>query len=293
MSSISSLQHRCGLSIGFAQRDSARNNRFCPIPIAAVSTVSSSGSDSQTQRFDRRPEPARSPFAARNVSDHGDDTARKPCARPTRWESWNRRSRSASSPRGTWDAIVVGAGHNGLTCAAYLARSGQQVLVLEARQRVGGACTIDEVWPGYRISPCAYLVGLLPPAGDRRARPAGLRLRVVPRRRRGCSCRSTTAAASSSGTTTSGARRRSAGSRPSTSTAGATSAPSRRGCATPFGPPARATSGSARRPRSRRSTSGSAATTRPGRCSSSGRWSSASRITSRTSGCRWPTSARG
>jgi phytoene dehydrogenase-like protein len=60
-----------------------------------------------------------------------------------------------------WDAIVVGAGHNGLTCAAYLARSGKRVLVLEARERVGGACTLDETWPGFRISPCAYLVGLL------------------------------------------------------------------------------------------------------------------------------------
>jgi phytoene dehydrogenase-like protein len=62
-----------------------------------------------------------------------------------------------------WDSIVVGAGHNGLACAAYLARSGQQVLVLESRRRVGGACTAQEVWPGYRISPCAYLVGLLHP----------------------------------------------------------------------------------------------------------------------------------
>lgn len=62
-----------------------------------------------------------------------------------------------------WDAIIVGAGHNGLTCAAYLARAGRKVLVLESRPRVGGACTIDEVWPGYRVSPCAYLVGLLHP----------------------------------------------------------------------------------------------------------------------------------
>jgi phytoene dehydrogenase-like protein len=62
-----------------------------------------------------------------------------------------------------WDSIIVGGGHNGLTCAAYLARSGQQVLVLESRRRVGGACTVDEPWPGHRISPCAYLVGLLHP----------------------------------------------------------------------------------------------------------------------------------
>ena len=63
-----------------------------------------------------------------------------------------------------WDAIIVGGGHNGLACAAYLARAGKQVLVLEARERLGGACTIEETWPGYRVSPCAYLCGLLHPA---------------------------------------------------------------------------------------------------------------------------------
>jgi len=63
----------------------------------------------------------------------------------------------------TWDAILVGGGHNGLTCAAYLAKAGKKVLVLEARERIGGACTLEEPWPGIRVSPCAYVVGLLHP----------------------------------------------------------------------------------------------------------------------------------
>ena len=62
-----------------------------------------------------------------------------------------------------WDVIVVGAGHNGLACATYLARAGQRVLVLESRERVGGACTVEEPFPNVRMSPCAYLAGLLHP----------------------------------------------------------------------------------------------------------------------------------
>jgi phytoene dehydrogenase-like protein len=62
-----------------------------------------------------------------------------------------------------WDAIIVGGGHNGLTCAAYLAKAGKSVLVLERRDRLGGACTLERPFPDerYVVSPCAYVVGLL------------------------------------------------------------------------------------------------------------------------------------
>jgi phytoene dehydrogenase-like protein len=62
-----------------------------------------------------------------------------------------------------WDAIVVGGGHNGLTAAAYLARAGRSVLVLERRERLGGAATLERPFDDQRfvVSPCAYVVGLL------------------------------------------------------------------------------------------------------------------------------------
>jgi phytoene dehydrogenase-like protein len=63
-----------------------------------------------------------------------------------------------------WDAIVIGAGHNGLTAAAYLARAGRRTLVLERRECVGGACVTEELWPGYHVSRAAYVAGLLRPA---------------------------------------------------------------------------------------------------------------------------------
>src|SRR6202022_546622 len=60
-----------------------------------------------------------------------------------------------------WDAIIVGGRHNGLVCAAYLARAGRKVLVLERRELVGGCAVTEEIWPGYRVSTGAYLTSLL------------------------------------------------------------------------------------------------------------------------------------
>lgn len=62
-----------------------------------------------------------------------------------------------------WDAVVIGAGHNGLVAGAYLARGGLRTLILERRPVLGGACVTEELWPGYRISRAAYVAGLLRP----------------------------------------------------------------------------------------------------------------------------------
>ncbi len=62
-----------------------------------------------------------------------------------------------------YDAIIVGAGHNGLIAACYLARAGKRVIVLERREIVGGACVTEEIFPGYRVSTAAYLCSLLMP----------------------------------------------------------------------------------------------------------------------------------
>src|SRR5437870_6161552 len=60
-----------------------------------------------------------------------------------------------------YDAIIVGAGHNGLVTAAYLARAGRTVLVIERRELVGGCAVTEGIWPGYRVSTGAYLTSLL------------------------------------------------------------------------------------------------------------------------------------
>jgi phytoene dehydrogenase-like protein len=63
----------------------------------------------------------------------------------------------------TFDVAVIGAGHNGLVAACYLARAGLLVVVLERRKVVGGACVSEELWPGYRVSTASYVTTLFDP----------------------------------------------------------------------------------------------------------------------------------
>src|SRR4051795_5355688 len=62
-----------------------------------------------------------------------------------------------------YDAIIIGGGHNGLVTAAYLARAGKKVLVLERRHVLGGAAVTEEIFPGFKFSVCSYVVSLLRP----------------------------------------------------------------------------------------------------------------------------------
>ncbi len=79
-----------------------------------------------------------------------------------------------------YDVIVVGGGHNGLACAAYLARAGRKVLVLERNDRVGGAAMSEEVFPGFRFSVFSYVVSLLRPEIIRELELARHGLHILP-----------------------------------------------------------------------------------------------------------------
>jgi phytoene dehydrogenase-like protein len=79
-----------------------------------------------------------------------------------------------------YDAVIVGAGHNGLTAAAYLARAGLSTLVLERRDIVGGCCVTEEIAPGCRVSTTSYIASMLRPEVISDLRLADHGLRMVP-----------------------------------------------------------------------------------------------------------------
>lgn len=85
-----------------------------------------------------------------------------------------------SVTRTSYDAVVVGAGHNGLTAAAYLARAGLSTLVLERREIVGGCCVTEEIAPGCRASTTSYIASMLRPEVIRDLNLAAHGLRMVP-----------------------------------------------------------------------------------------------------------------
>src|SRR3954463_4060350 len=82
----------------------------------------------------------------------------------------------------TYDAAIIGGGHNGLVCAAYLAMAGLKVVVLERRHLVGGAAVTEEFYPGFRNSVASYTVSLLNPKVIADLRLAEHGLRIVERR---------------------------------------------------------------------------------------------------------------
>src|SRR5262245_36669981 len=63
-----------------------------------------------------------------------------------------------------YDAIIIGAGQNGLVTAAYLAKAGKKVLILERRPVIGGIAASEEICPGFKYATCAHLAGFFPPA---------------------------------------------------------------------------------------------------------------------------------
>ena len=77
--------------------------------------------------------------------------------------------------------VVLGGGHNGLVCAAYLARAGARVTLLERRDLLGGACVTEELWPGYRVSRASYVLSLLRPRILRDLRLRSFGLELLPR----------------------------------------------------------------------------------------------------------------
>jgi phytoene dehydrogenase-like protein len=79
-----------------------------------------------------------------------------------------------------FDTIIIGGGHNGLTCGAYLAKAGKKVLVLEQRHVLGGAAVTEEIYPGFKYSVCSYVVSLLRPEVIRELELPNYDLEIIP-----------------------------------------------------------------------------------------------------------------
>ncbi|MCF6275904.1 MAG: NAD(P)/FAD-dependent oxidoreductase [Robiginitomaculum sp.] len=85
------------------------------------------------------------------------------------------------SNHGKFDCIIIGGGHNGLVCAAYLAKAGRKVCLLERRHVLGGCATTEELWPGYKISTAAYVISLFQTGILRELKLKEHGLKILPR----------------------------------------------------------------------------------------------------------------
>src|SRR5437879_2103072 len=141
----------------------ARAARACPtrttaaVPMPPTALPDRRGPRAPTARRGR---PARGPRSSR--SRPPSCSARMP-PRARGADRADGRPATLAVTAGSYDVIIIGAGHNGLVTAAYLARAGWRVLVLERRELVGGACVTEALWPGFKVSTASYVNSLLRP----------------------------------------------------------------------------------------------------------------------------------
>ncbi len=95
--------------------------------------------------------------------------------------TWVGREGSVMAERERYDCVVIGGGHNGLVTAAYLAKAGRSVCVLERRHVLGGCATTEQLWPGYKVSTAAYVISLFLPEIIRDLKLKHYGLNILPR----------------------------------------------------------------------------------------------------------------